>query len=82
MQILLSIQVEMFAARLFIKKYPNPSGRNSYSAVASREETGAEGEKMERQLKIIYSKVHPDVFLKSQPTPSHTSLKTGVTLEH
>jgi hypothetical protein len=29
----------------------------------------AEGEKMERHLKIIYSQVHPDVFLK---IPAHS----------
>jgi len=40
------------------------------AAVVSREGTQAEGEKMERHLKIISSKVHPDVFHKSQPTSS------------
>lgn len=63
------------AASVSAGKNPSQDRRKSCAAVVSREGTGAEGEKMERQLEINASKVHPDVPLKFQPTPTHISLK-------
>lgn len=75
----LLFRVELLAVILPVRKNPDPWGSERHVAAVNRKGIGEASEKTQQYIKILYSKVHPGVSLKFQPTPSHTFLRTGVT---
>lgn len=74
--------VELLAVILPVRKNADPWGSEKHVAAVNRKGIGEASEKTQQYIKILHSKVHPGVPLKFQPTPSHTFLGAGVTLEH
>lgn len=64
---------------LTVWKDSDPVGSKRHVAAVNRKGIGEAGAKIQQYIKIPYSKVHPGVSLKPQPTPSLSSLRTGVT---